>query len=135
MSIDIFSVQLFDCEIFIGAGDAWEAYIALLTWAQDDCANPYKRVVLEAADLVEALQVGWEAVSDEGGNIVNIRSLPMGVSPFRLAVMMDLFTPLAPFITAGADLVITHDDGNAGLYEVELHFDGAQVQRETRRLI
>jgi hypothetical protein len=135
MSISILSVQLFDCDVFIGAVDVWEAYATLLTWAREESADSYKRMLLGSADLVEALRIGWEVVSDERGNIVDIRKMPTGISPFRLAVMLDLFTPLAPFVTAGANLVITHDDSNAGLYEVELHFDGVQAHRETRRLI
>lgn len=89
---------------------------------------------MKYSDLPEALQIGWKAELDEVGNIITLHHTHWGISPFRLAVMLDLFEPLATFVTRGANLVITHDDSNAGLYDVEFQFDGTQVRRETRSI-
>lgn len=124
-----FSVK--ECHLFIDQSQVWDAYFALMEWYREHKDNPYYFNQLGASDLAEALAFGWAPIFDKEQNVIALEDRVAGISPSRAEALIDVFTPLAPFIRAGSSIVISHDDMGEHLFITTLRFDGESVERET----
>jgi hypothetical protein len=128
-------IQLLASDFFIANSDIWSAYHAVRAWARQNARNTFMGDIAASADLATALACGWALTQDDAGNVTAITCSVSGSSTTRLKVMLDLFTPLAPFVRPGSVITLMHDDSNAALYEVTLFFTNGTVSRERRRVL
>lgn len=119
------------CQLFIDQSQVWDAYFAVMDWYRDHQDNPYYFRQLGANDLAEALAFGWETICDEAGNVIAMKDRVASISPQRAESLIEVLTPLAPFIRTGSFMVISHDDMGEHLFLTTLRFNGESIERET----
>jgi hypothetical protein len=119
------------CQLFIDQSQVWDAYFAVMEWYHAHQDNPYYFNQLGANDLAEALAFGWAVTFDEAQNVIAIEDRVASISPLRAESLIEVFTPLAPFIRAGSCIVISHDDMGEQLFLTTLRFNGESIERET----
>lgn len=116
---------------FIDQAHIWDAYHTLMDWYRDHMHNPYYRDLLAANDLAEALAFGWLLDFDGEQNVVGIKDSVASISPWRAQSLIEVLTVIAPFVRAGSEVEISHDDSGSTGYETVLTYDGEGVRCQT----